>query len=132
MALRILIVEDEQIIAADLAVKVEQLGHEVLAMAMAGEEAIQLAEQLAPDLVLMDIQLDGAMRGTEAARTIRQRCNTRVIFITAFPNALLRDAIEIPPSVCIRKPFSRAQLEASIRAVTEGADEKSGTSAGER
>lgn len=132
MALRILIVEDEQIIAADLAEKVAQLGHEVLGTAMAGEEAIQLAEQLAPDLVLMDIQLEGAMRGTEAASTIRERTNARVIFITAFPNALLRDSIEIPPSVCIRKPFSRGQLEASIRAVTEGPDEKVTASTGER
>jgi DNA-binding response OmpR family regulator len=120
MALRILIVEDEQIIAADLAEKLAHLGHEVLAMAMAGEEAIQLAEQLTPDLVLMDIQLEGAMRGTEAARTIRERTNAHVIFLPAFPNVLLRDSIEIPkPGVCIGKPFSRSQLEASIRAVTE-------------
>jgi DNA-binding response OmpR family regulator len=141
--LRILIVEDEQIIAADLADKLAHLGHEVLGIAMAGEEAVELAEQLNPDLVLMDIQLEGAMRGTEAAVRIRGRTNARVIFITAFPNALLHDSIEIPkPGICLGKPFSRAQLEASIRAVTEqdrraepgekSAAPGSGTSTGER
>jgi DNA-binding response OmpR family regulator len=120
VVLRILIVEDEQIIAADLADKLAHLGHEVLGTAMAGEEAIQLAEQLTPDLVVMDIQLEGAMRGTEAARRIRERTNARVIFVTAFPNALLRDSVEMPkPGVCVVKPFTRSQLEASIRAVTE-------------
>ncbi|MEI9974802.1 MAG: response regulator [Ignavibacteriota bacterium] len=106
MPLRILIVEDEQIIAADLADKVANLGHEVLGIVMAGEEAIHLAGQLSPDLILMDIQLEGAMRGTEAARRIREHIDVRIIFITAFPNALLRDSAGCPdPESVSASPF---------------------------
>jgi len=63
MPARILIVEDDQIIAADLRLKVQGLGHEVIGIAMSGEEAIGLAGQFKPDLVLMDVQLDTAMGG---------------------------------------------------------------------
>lgn len=121
MGLRVLIVEDEQIIAADLADKLTRMGHEVLGMAIAGEEAIQLAEQVKPDLVLMDIQLEGEMLGTEAARRIRERTGSPVIFLTAFPNAFLRDSAGMSePGICVGKPFSRSQIEASIRAAVGG------------
>ena len=72
MPARILIVEDEQIIAADLRNKLQRLGHQVIGMAIGGEEAITMADQFQPDLVLMDVQLEGAMSGTEAARTIQE------------------------------------------------------------
>ena len=77
MSARILIVEDEQIIAADLRNKLVGLGHEIVGMAIAGAEAISIAEQVRPDLVLMDVQLEGAMSGTEAARTIQKHTGAR-------------------------------------------------------
>jgi CheY-like chemotaxis protein len=117
MAARILIVEDEQIIAADLQNKLRRLGHEVIGTAIAGEDAIRMAEQVRPDLVLMDVQLDGAMSGTEAARIIRQRTGAQVIFITAFPGVFLQDPTRMTsPGICLRKPFSRIQLEAVLGA----------------
>jgi CheY-like chemotaxis protein len=115
---RILIVEDEQIIAADLRNKLRRMGHDVVGMSSAGDEAITMAEQLRPDLVLMDVQLEGAMSGTEAARIIQERMGCEVIFITAFPGVFLRDPAQITqPGVCISKPISRMQLEAAIGAV---------------
>ena len=117
MNARILIVEDEQIIAADLRNKLRRMGHQVVGMAIAGEEAIGMAEQMQPDVVLMDVQLEGPMSGTEAARTIQERTGCQVVFITAFPGVFLRDPAQLTePRICIAKPFSRVQLEAAVAA----------------
>jgi CheY-like chemotaxis protein len=117
MPARILIVEDEQIIAADLRNKLQRLGHDVVGMAIAGEEAVSMAEELRPDLVLMDVQLDGKMNGTDAARTIQRRTGAPIIFITAFPGVFLRAPDQMQqPGICLGKPFSRLQLEAALDA----------------
>jgi CheY-like chemotaxis protein len=117
VAVRILIVEDEQIIAADLRNQLRRMGHEVVGMAVSGEEAVEMADQAKPDLVLMDVQLDGKMRGTEAARIIQERSGSRVIFLTAFPGVFLRDPSQMTePGICLGKPFSRPQLEAALGA----------------
>jgi CheY-like chemotaxis protein len=115
--MRILIVEDEQIIAADLASQLARLGHEVVGMASEGQEAIDLAERARPGLVLMDIQLEGEMAGTEAARAIQERTGAEILFVTAFPNILLREPAGLArPAVCLGKPFSHIQLEAALDA----------------
>ncbi|HTW64877.1 MAG TPA: response regulator [Bryobacteraceae bacterium] len=117
MGLRILIVEDEQIIAADLAIQLARMHHEVLGIAISGEEAIELADQTNPQLVLMDIQLEGEMTGTEAARAIQERTGAQLIFVTAFPGEFSRGSAQIPePRVCLNKPFSRLQLAAAVQA----------------
>jgi CheY-like chemotaxis protein len=119
MSARILIVEDEQIIAADLRNKLVGMGHEIVGMAIAGAEAISIAEQVRPDLVLMDVQLEGAMSGTEAARTIQKHTGAQIIFITAFPGVFLRDPAQMTePGICLGKPFSRVQLEAALAAAS--------------
>ncbi|OGR19326.1 MAG: hypothetical protein A2X81_03590 [Desulfobacterales bacterium GWB2_56_26] len=79
----ILIVEDEAIVAADLAGKLGQLGYEVAGTSAAGEEAVELACRLLPRVVLMDIRLKGSMDGIEAAEAIRRRVNVPVIYLTA-------------------------------------------------
>jgi|SRR5579875_2772183 len=116
MQARILIVEDEQIIAADLRNKLRRMGHEVVGMAIAGEEAVTMADELKPDLVLMDVQLGGEMTGTDAARTIQERTRAPIIFVTAFPGVFVRDPTKMPePGICVGKPFSRLQLEAAVQ-----------------
>jgi CheY-like chemotaxis protein len=116
MPARILIVEDDQIIAADLRLKVERLGHAVVGMASAGEEAIGLAGQLKPEIVLMDIQLEEAMSGTEAARIIQERTGAAIVFVTAFSGAAFREASTRTPDrgVYLGKPFSQVQLEQAL------------------
>jgi DNA-binding response OmpR family regulator len=117
MPARILIVEDEQIIAADLRNKLHRMGHEVVGMAIAGKEAISTAVEVRPDLVLMDVQLEGTMTGTEAARVIQEHTGARIVFITAFPGVFLRDPGQMTePGICLGKPFSRIQLEAAVAA----------------
>ena len=79
----ILIVEDERIIALDLRSKVARLGYVVAGMAHTGQEAIRLAAELKPDLVLMDIILDGGMDGIDAATQILQNRTIPVVFVSA-------------------------------------------------
>jgi CheY-like chemotaxis protein len=117
LSLRVLIVEDEQIIAADLEGKLEKMGHQVVGTAISGEEAIALADQMWPQLVMMDIQLRGEIDGTEAARTIQARTGAEIIFITAFPGVFLKHPSGMPkPGICLIKPFSKQQLEAALSA----------------
>lgn len=114
---RILIVEDELIIAADLGNQLRRLGHEVVGMAIAADEAVRMADQLKPDLVLMDVQLEGEMSGTEAARVIQERTGAMIVFITAFPGVFVREPSQMQlPGICVGKPFSRIQLEAALSA----------------
>lgn len=110
--------EDESIVAADLEEKLFKLGYQLVGTAASGEEAMKLAEQHRPDVVLMDIQLQGRMTGTEAAQLIRQKTGSAVIFVTAFAAVFLRDPANMqPPGLCISKPFSSVQLKSALQTV---------------
>ena len=112
---RVLIVEDEQIIAEDLSLRVGASGHEVVGFAISGEEAIALASERKPDLILMDIRLEGLMTGIDAAAIIRKNISAAIVFVTAYPGALLRDVPELADrEICVNKPWSKAQLEIAI------------------
>ena len=80
---RILIVEDERLIAIDLQRRLTRLGYTVVALAASGAEAIQEALALHPDVVLMDIRLQGDMDGVEAAQQIHASAAIPVVFMTA-------------------------------------------------
>jgi len=111
----ILIVEDEAIVASDLIRKLKRLGYTVCAIASTGEEAIAKAKQLKPQLVLMDIQLTGQIDGIEAAREIRDCCDSPVIFLTAHSDsATLARAKLTGPLGYILKPFDERDLATQI------------------
>lgn len=111
----ILIVEDEAIIAADLASNLRALGYEVVATTARGDEAIALAKDRRPDLVLMDIQLAGSIDGVAAARAIREQCDLPVIYLTAHSDsATLKRAKITEPFGYILKPFEQRDLETNI------------------
>jgi len=81
---KILIVEDEFIIAKALSKEIEAYGYDVCALLFSGEDALEIAEKAKPDLVIMDIRLQGEMNGVEAARQIRNRFAIPVIYITGY------------------------------------------------
>jgi CheY-like chemotaxis protein len=115
VATRVLIVEDEQIIAEDLALRVGAMGLEVLGICLSGEEAVTIAAEMKPDLVLMDIRLEGRMTGVESARLIRESTAAAIVFVTAYPGVLLRDVPDLTErEICVNKPWSRPQLEIAI------------------
>ena len=113
--IRILLVEDERITAMDEVDLLEGMGYQVVATAASGEEAIRLVSQKRPDLVLMDIMLDGEMDGIEAAQTIRSLYQTPVIFVTAHADkAVVERAKKSQPSGYVLKPFNCEILASNI------------------
>ena len=118
MSARILVVEDEQLIAADLEAKLARMGHTVIGTAASGKEAIQLAESLRPELVLMDVRIQGPMDGREAARHVQAVSGAPVIFVTAYAEVFLSDPTQmVPPGLCLSKPFSAYQLQTVVDTV---------------
>jgi CheY-like chemotaxis protein len=110
---RILIIEDEPIIALDLAGIVARNGHTVVGIATTAAEAVAMAEKESPGLILADIQLADRSSGIDAVRQIRDHMKMPVIFITAFPERLLTG--EGPePTFLITKPFDADTLNVSI------------------
>ena len=112
-ATRVLIIEDEPIIAMDIEQIVRDLGHEVTGIAVTRAEAVALVEQDRPGLVLADIQLADDSSGIDAVKDILAQFSVPVIFITAFPERLLTG--ERPePTFLITKPFERSTVKAAI------------------
>lgn len=115
---KLLVVEDEAIVALDLIVTLKHCGYGVSGHVVSGEEAIEEAEKTRPDLVLMDIRLSGPMNGIEAAERIHSRFGIPVIFLTAFSDddTLSRMRI-LKMAGYLPKPFSKTQLRDTIAAV---------------
>ena len=112
---RIMIVEDERIVALDLRQTLESFGHEVVTVVSSGEQAVAQGARLKPDLVLMDIHLDGPMDGTEAARVLQQH-NIPVLFLTAFAGqSMLDQAEQSSPYGYLVKPVETRALQATVR-----------------
>ena len=112
---RILISEDEIMVARDLEQRLLKFGYQVADIVDTGEEAVQKAATLHPDLVLMDIRLSGEMDGIAAAAQIRSACKTPVVFITAYadPGTLERAGVSEPFGYLL-KPFEEQALHAAI------------------
>ncbi len=113
LATRVLIIEDEPVIATDIEALVRELGHEVLDVAATRREAVDAVGRERPGLVLADIQLADGSSGIDAVKDILGRYNVPVIFITAFPERLLTG--ERPePTFLITKPFQPETVKAAI------------------
>jgi diguanylate cyclase (GGDEF)-like protein/PAS domain S-box-containing protein len=115
MTTRILVVEDESIVALDIQDRLESLGYEVPNTVASGEKAIEQAGVLRPDLVLMDIQLQGRMDGVEAADQIRQLFGIPVIYLTAnADHPTVERAKVTEPFGYVIKPFEERELHTTI------------------
>ncbi len=114
-ASRILIVEDERLVAEDLRDTLTQVGYSVTGIVASGERAIEKVAETPPDLVLMDINLSGDMDGISAAEVIRSRHGTPVVYLTAFSNdRTLARARETDAFGFIVKPFQEKAVIAAI------------------
>ncbi len=112
---KILIVEDEIIVAKDIQRSLEKSGYSVVAIAVSGKAAIKKTTQMQPDMVLMDIKLKGEMDGIEAAEKIRARFGIPVIYLTAFADATtLGRAKTTGPFGYILKPYDEHGLSPAI------------------
>lgn len=112
---RVLIVEDEAIVARDLRMRLTRLGYTVVETTGRGETALEMVERLQPQIVLMDICLQGEMDGVQAAEIIRSRFQLPVVFVTAHADeATLERACVTEPFGYILKPFEERDLLTSI------------------
>ncbi|MEI6874466.1 MAG: diguanylate cyclase, partial [Spirochaetota bacterium] len=112
---KILIVEDEKVIALDIQRRLERYGYSVVGMASEGPEAIAVVGERRPDIILMDIELPGPMNGIQTAKQIRALYGTPVIFLTAYSEpSLIEQAKEAEPFGYILKPFKERELLTTI------------------
>ena len=112
---RILVVEDEAIVALDIQSRLRYMGYEVAGVAGTGEEAVDKAGRLKPNLILMDIMLDGGMDGIEAAGLINENFGIPVVYLTAYADQQTLDRAKITnPFGYIIKPFEDRELQTTI------------------
>jgi PAS domain S-box-containing protein len=112
---KVLVVEDEQIVALELRDRVARMGHAVVAVVASGEQAIEATRRLRPDLILMDIKLQGALDGIDAASSIRTFADIPIVYLTAFADdATLQRAKVTEPYGYILKPFQERELHVVI------------------
>jgi len=112
-ATEILIIEDEPVIALDVAQTVTSLGHKVIGIAARASEAVRQAKMNPPGLVLADIQLEDGSSGINAVQEILKSTDVPVIFVTAFPERLLTGEI-LEPAFVVTKPFDATTLKVAI------------------
>lgn len=111
----ILIVEDEQVVAMDIELMLHQMGHHVVGIASSGRVAIDLATQMRPNLILMDVHLEGNIDGIEAATQIQAILDVPIIYLTAYADEMtLRRARATHPYGYLVKPFDDRTVQTTI------------------
>jgi CheY-like chemotaxis protein len=112
---RVLIVEDETLIAEELRERLSQFGYSVIAAVDTADEGIAIATRERPDLVLMDIRLKGEKDGVQAAQEIRQQVDIPIVYVTAYSDRLTVDrARQTDHDAYVLKPFHRRELQSTI------------------
>jgi PAS domain S-box-containing protein len=113
---RIMVVEDEGVVAMQIAESLKGMGYEVPVIAGTGEEAVSKLLETEPDLVLMDIHLRGGVTGIEAAHRIRQRLDVPIVYLTAFSDSETLDQAQLTePYGYVLKPFEEKSLHAILQ-----------------
>jgi two-component system, LytTR family, response regulator LytT len=112
---KVLIVEDESIVAKDIQNSLKKIGYQVTAAVSNGEKALEEIEENRPDIILMDIMLKGKMTGIEAAKIIKKRFDIPVIFLTAYADDnTLNNAKVSEPYGYLIKPYKDKELQTTI------------------
>ena len=112
---KVLVVEDERIVAEDLRESIEELGHEVVGLASDGETAIALAREHRPDVICMDIVIRGDLDGIETAARIQEELGISSIFMTAYSDsAIVARAKETSPAGYLVKPYDGTLLRCTL------------------
>ncbi len=113
--MRILIVEDEFIIAEDLKMTIQNFGHEVIAIVSTGENAISFTDRFVPDIIFMDINLDGGINGIDAARSIRKKHDIPIVFCSAYIDVVTqRETSQIKLGTFISKPIEESKIQSAL------------------
>jgi CheY-like chemotaxis protein len=117
---KVMIVEDEAVVALHLRQELTRLGYFVAGVATAGEQALKMVEEVFPDVILMDIHIQGEMDGIETAKRIPRYLHIPVIYLTAYSeDSTLKRAGDTYPYGYLIKPFLDRELHASIKMALE-------------
>jgi CheY-like chemotaxis protein len=113
---RALIVEDEAFLAMSLAAYMRGLGFDTCDLAADGQQAVLKAMSNQPDIVLMDVNLEGGREGIEAARWLREVCDIPIVFVTAYSDRVTLQRIheQVPGAPVIAKPLYRERLARAV------------------
>jgi AmiR/NasT family two-component response regulator len=113
--IKILIVEDEALIALDIKQKLIEIGYDVVGVADNGAAAVKLALEFKPEVILMDIVIKGPLNGIETAKMIKKQMNTAIIYLTAYSNpSVMEQAMRTNPGGYLLKPFDDSKLQSVI------------------
>jgi DNA-binding NarL/FixJ family response regulator len=112
---RVMIVEDDALVALGIRLTLEELGYQVVGIAASETEAIDLARSATPDLTLMDIRLKGPVDGIDTARRLRAELNLRSVYLSAYTdeNTMSRVSATYPLGF-VQKPYSASQLKTAL------------------
>lgn len=117
---RVMIVEDEAVVALHLRQELTKLGYTVTGIAAGGEQALKMIDELFPDIVLMDIHIQGEMDGIETAGRIPRYLHIPIVFLTAYSeDTTLKRAADTHPYGYLIKPFLGRELHATIKMALE-------------
>ena len=126
--IKILIIEDEMLIGANISLQLKELGYEVSGIIPRGEEALQHIEEDLPDILLLDINLKGELDGIETALAIQEKHTIPVIYLTAnSDDAHFNRAKETKPYGFISKPFKKLDLQRTIELTVNQIELKTNT-----
>ncbi len=113
--MRVMIVEDEFIIAEDLKLTLQNFGHEVITIVTSGEEAINYANKFIPDIIFMDIVLAGDINGIDAAIKIKENNEIPIIFCSAYlDSSTQNETSQIKPGIFISKPVEASKIKTAL------------------
>lgn len=112
---QIMIVEDDALVAMFLEKQLKHLGYQVAAVVYSGENAVQQAIKIHPDLILMDIHLEGQLNGLEAAAQIHEQLDVPIIFLTGHIDMFPVEQAENDKFNYLLKPFEKEDLQTAIR-----------------
>jgi DNA-binding response OmpR family regulator len=119
----ILVIEDDPVMGMALKDELELEGYRVVAVTDNGEEAVALADQFKPDLVMVDVRLAGSVDGIEAVSSIRRRIQTKIVFVTAHVDFETRRRMnDVGFQGLIPKPYTSEQLRSTIKGVFSDID----------
>lgn len=118
---RILIVEDEVVVATHLEASVSKMGHQVVGIAASGEKALALLEKTRPDLVLLDIKLKGDLDGIQVAQEVNRTYAIPILFLSAYTDSkLIERAKPVRPFCYLTKPVDPRELKVNIEIALSG------------
>jgi len=118
--LKVLVVEDDLLIGADIKRSIQLLGYAVIGVVSTGEQVLEMMETVEPDVIVMDIVLKGRLNGIDTAMRIHKRRPVPIIFLTAYGDEITRQKVlQVKPCGYIIKPFHLDELRRAIEVAAD-------------